>query len=189
MNDEVQMYLDDAEETMKKAVLHLETELVKLRAGKANPHMLNCVYIDYYGVHTPLSQVANIGTQDAITIVIQPYEKSKAMIDAIEKEILKANLGFNPSNNGEVIRINVPVLTEERRKGLVKQAKVDGENNKIVIRNIRRDTIEELKKMLKTGLSEDEEKDAIDYTQKLTDTFIKKIDQIIEAKEKDIMTV
>ncbi len=187
MNEEVQMYLDDTQDNMQKAVKHLESELVKLRAGKANPHLLNGIQIDYYGTRTPLSQVANVGTADAQTIVIQPWEKS--LIEIIEKEIMKANLGFNPSNNGEYIRINVPALTEERRRALVKQVKTEGETAKISVRTARREGLEEIKKLQKEGLSEDEVKRIEEQIQKMTDEFVKKIDLILEAKEKDIMTI
>jgi ribosome recycling factor len=187
MNEEVQMYLDDTQENMQKAVKHLESELVKLRAGKANPHLLSGIQVDYYGTRTPLHQVANIGTADAQTIVIQPWEKS--LIEIIEKEIMKANLGFNPSNNGEYIRINVPALTEERRKALVKQVKTEGETAKISVRTARREGLEEIKKLQKDGLPEDEAKRVEDVIQKMTDEFVKKIDGILDAKEKDIMTV
>jgi ribosome recycling factor len=187
MNEEVQMYLDDTQENMQKAVKHLESELVKLRAGKANPHLLSGIQVDYYGTRTPLHQVANIGTTDAQTIVIQPWEKS--MIEVIEKEIMKANLGFNPSNNGDFIRINVPTLTEERRKALVKQVKTEGENAKVSVRTARREGLEEIKKLQKDGLPEDEAKHAEDLIQKMTDDFSKKIDTVIDTKEKDIMTV
>ncbi len=187
MNEEVQMYLEDAEESMTKTINHLKSELSKLRAGKANPHMLNSIYVDYYGNKTPLNQVANVGTPDARTIMIQPWEKS--MISVIEKEIMKANLGLNPENNGELIRIKVPVLTEERRLKLVKQVKTEGENAKVVIRKSRRETIEGLKDLKKDGLSEDLEKKAEDDVQKLTNNFTNKVNTIIESKENDIMTI
>ncbi len=187
MNEEVEMYLEDAKENMQSSISHLEKELQQLRVGKANPAMVTGLNVDYYGTMTPLTQVANVGTTDAQTIVIQPWEKT--MIEPIEKEIMKANLGFNPVNNGEIIRINVPPLTEERRLALVKQVKSEGENAKISIRNNRRDAIDSLKKMLKEGLSEDEEKDAEAEVQKLTDKFTSQTDSIIEKKEKEIMTV
>lgn len=187
MNEEVEMYLEEAKENMQSSVEHLEKELQKLRAGKASPAMLSGISVDYYGTITPLVQVANVGTTDAQTIVIQPWEKS--MISPIEKEIMKANLGFNPINNGEIIRIKVPSLTEERRTQLAKQVKTEGENAKVAIRNNRRDAIDSLKKMLKEGLSEDEEKDGEDEIQKITNSFIDKVDKIIEIKEKEIMTV
>ena len=187
MNEEIQMYLDDAKERMQKALAHLEEELGKIRAGKASPAMLKDIKIDYYGSLTPLTQMANVGTADARTIVIQPWEKK--MIGEVEKAILKANLGFNPVNNGELIRIQVPELTEERRQQLSKMVKQEGENSKIAIRNIRRDTISEIKKLEKEGVSEDESKEAQEMVQKFTDNNTKKVDTIIEAKQTDIMSV
>jgi len=187
MTEEVQMYLEDAQEKMEAAVDHLEKELVKIRAGKANPSMLNGVMVDYYGSMTPLAQVANISVPDPRTIAVQPWER--AMIVPIEKAIMNSNLGFNPDNNGELIRINIPALTEERRGDLVKQAKNECENAKISIRNARRDTNLELKKLVKEGLSEDLEKDAEADVQKLTDGFTKKVEDLLVEKEKDIMTI
>jgi ribosome recycling factor len=187
MNEEVQLLLDDATEKMEKALKHLSAELVKLRAGKANPTMLDGIFIDYYGTQTPLNQVASINTPDARTIIIQPWEKK--VIDAIEKAIFAANIGLTPSNNGETVRLNIPPLTEDRRKSLVKQTKVEGENAKISIRNARREAIEEFKKLGKSGLPEDMEKDAEDMAQKLTDKYYKKVDEILARKEAEIMTV
>lgn len=187
MNEELEIYMDDAKERMQKALHHLEEELSKIRAGKASPAMLKNVKVDYYGTLTPLTQTANVGTADARTIVIQPWEKK--LIGEIEKAILKANLGFNPVNNGEIIRITVPELTEERRQQLSKQVKTEGENSKIAIRNIRRETMTEIKKLEKSGLSEDESKDAQNDVQKLTDNFIEKVDTIISAKQKDILAI
>jgi ribosome recycling factor len=187
MNEEVAMFLDDAKERMQGSLEHLENELSKIRAGKATPAMLAGISVDYYGVITPLNQVANVGTMDAKTIVIQPWEK--AMLSVIEKEIMKANLGFNPVNNGELIRIVVPALTEERRKSLMKQVRNEGETAKIAIRNIRRETNDEIKKLQKDGLPEDEAKVAEINVQKSTDENIAKVDKIIEAKEKDIMSI
>jgi ribosome recycling factor len=187
MNEEVELVLEVAEEKMQSAIKHLEKALLKIRAGKANPAMLNGVFVDYYGVNTPLNQVANVGTSDARTIVIQPWEKQ--MIGPIEKAIMAANLGFNPDNNGEIIRINIPMLTEERRALLVKQVKAEGEDTKVSIRSSRRDANDELKKMQKEGLSEDMEKDAEDTVQKLTDKYYAQVDDLIAVKEKDIMTI
>ncbi len=187
MNEEVQLYVDDATEKMEKALKHLSAELIKLRAGKASPSMLDGIFVDYYGTQTPLQQVATINTPDARSIVIQPWEKK--VIDAIEKAIFAANIGLTPSNNGEVVRLNIPPLTEDRRKGLVKQTKVEGENAKISIRNARRDAIEEFKKLGKNGLPEDMEKDAEELMQKLTDKYYKKVDEILSKKETEIMTV
>ena len=157
MNEEVKLFMDDAKEQMQNALTHLENELAKIRAGRANPKILNDVLVDYYGTPTPLSQVANITAPDPRTIAVQPWEKN--MLAPIQKAIMNANLGFNPDNNGEIIRINVPPLTEERRKELVKQAKGIGETAKISIRNARRDAIDEFKKLVKEGLPEDVAKD------------------------------
>jgi ribosome recycling factor len=187
MSEEVQLYIDDAKDKMKKALVHLENELLKVRAGKASPTMLHGVHVDYYGSKTPLTQVANINTTDARTLVIQPWEK--AMIDPIEKAIFAANLGLTPINNGDLIRINVPALTEERRHGLVKQIKHEGENAKVSIRNARREAIEEIKKLQKEGIPEDEIKKAEDEMQKQTDTFSKKVDETLHNKEAEIMIV
>ncbi|NOZ45541.1 MAG: ribosome recycling factor [Chlorobi bacterium] len=187
MEDDVQFYLDDAKERMDNTILHLDKELLKIRAGKANPQMLDGIMVDYYGSLTPLNQVSNVNVPDPRTIKIQPWEK--AMITPIEKAIMAANIGLNPSNNGELVIINVPILTEERRHDLVKQVKQEGETGKISIRNTRREIIEEFKKLKKEGLSEDMERDAEDDIQKLHDEYIKKIEVLISEKEKDIMTV
>lgn len=187
MNEEVQLYIDDAKEKMEKALLHLEEELSKIRAGKANPKILNNLMVDYYGTPTPLPQVANVSVPDPRTLAIQPWEKQ--MIQAIEKAIINSNLGLNPDNNGEIIRLNIPVLTEERRKDLAKQAKAEAETAKVSIRNARRDANDFLKKLMKDGLSEDLEKDAEAVVQKSTDAFTKKVEEMYIAKEKDIMTL
>lgn len=187
MNEEVKLYMDEAKQLMQNAITHLESELAKVRAGKANPKILNDVLVDYYGSPTPLSQVANITVPDPRTIAVQPWEKT--MLAPIQKAIMNANLGFNPDNNGEIVRINVPPLTEERRKELVKQTRGIGENAKVSIRNARRDAIDEFKKMVKTGLPEDEAKDAEAEVQKMTDNYNKKVDDILAVKEKDIMTI
>ncbi len=187
MNEEIELVLEDAKEQINKAIEHLDSELGKIRAGKANPRMLDAVLVDYFGTPTPLAQVANINTPDPRTIAVRPWEKT--MIAPIEKAILAANLGFNPDNNGETIRILIPPLTEERRKDLAKQAKKTCEDAKIVVRNVRRDANEEFKKMKKDGLSEDLEKDAETQAQKVHDAAIKKIDEMYLQKEKDIMTV
>ena len=187
MEEEVQLYLDDAKERMEKSLEHLNTELSKIRAGKATPSILDVISVDYYGSLTPLSRISNISTPDARTIRIQPWEKN--MIGPIEKAIMQANIGLNPSNNGEVVIVNIPVLTEERRLYLVKQVKAEGENARVSIRSIRRDTNEELKKMQKNGLSEDLEKDAENDIQKLTDSYNELIDNYLDKKEKDIMTI
>ena len=187
MNEEVEMVLEMTKEQMQHAVDHLEKELTKLRAGKASPDMIAGVMVDYYGSLTPIRQVANVGTQDARTISIQPWDKK--MIGAIERAIMNANLGFNPDNNGEMIRINVPPLTEERRRGLVKQMNHEGENARISLRSARKTAIDEFKKMQKDGLSEDVAKDSEAKVQKLVDRFTKDIDEHLARKEKDIMTV
>lgn len=183
----MKMYMDEAKELMQNAIAHLENELAKIRAGKANPKILNDVLVDYYGTPTPLPQVANISVPDPRTIAVQPWEKT--MLAPIQKAIMNANLGFNPDNNGEIVRINVPPLTEERRKELVKQSKSVGENAKVSIRNTRRDAIDTFKKMVKDGLPEDASKDAEAEVQKITDNYNKKVDDILAQKEKDIMTI
>ena len=187
MNEELEMIISLAEEQMEKTITHASEELQKIRAGKANPQMVDSVMVDYYGVSTPLSQVANVNTPDPQTIAIQPWEKS--MLEPIETAIQESNLGFNPSNDGNFVRINVPALTEERRIGLVKQAKSVTENCKVSIRNCRRDSNEDIKKLVKDGLAEDESKDGEAKIQVLTDSFISRIDGRLESKEKEILTV
>jgi ribosome recycling factor len=187
MNEEIQFVLDDAKEQMDKAVTHLEAELVKVRAGKASPSMLEGIMVDYYGTRTPLNQVANINTGDARTLIVQPWEKS--MLTPIEKGIMIANLGLNPQNDGVIIRILVPALTEERRKELVKKAKSETENAKVSLRTIRKEAMEELKKLQKNGMPEDEVKSAEALVQTLTDGYVTKCDKHLEVKEKEIMTV
>lgn len=184
MNDEVEFIIDSTREAMQNAIIHLEKQLVNIRAGKASPAMLGSVKVDYYGAQTPLNQVANVNTPDARTISIQPFEKS--LIQAIEKGIMVANLGFNPMNNGDSVIINVPPLTEERRKELAKQAKAEAEEAKIGVRNDRKGANQDIKKL---DISEDEMKIAEGEVQKLTDTYIEKIDKILAVKEKEIMTV
>lgn len=184
MNEEVQFIIDTAKEHMDNAVEHLNKELANIRAGKASPAMLRSVMVDYYGSKTPLSQVANVNTPDARTISIQPWEKS--MLQEIERGIMFANLGFNPMNNGDNIIINVPALTEERRKDLAKQAKAETENDKISVRNARRDANHDIKKL---DISEDLEKNAEDDIQELTNKYIKIIDDLFDIKEKEIMTI
>ena len=187
MNEEVELILMDTDEKMQKSVKHLENEFVKIRAGRANVHMLDGLMVDYYGSPTPLSQVSNINAPDARTLAIQPWEKT--MIEPIEKSVMAANLGLTPVNNGEIIRIHVPMLTEERRRELVKRVKNESENAKISIRSIRRDSNDQLKKLIKEGLSEDLEKDAEKEVQDLTDLFIENIDKLASEKETDIMTI
>ncbi|MDD3877574.1 MAG: ribosome recycling factor [Bacteroidales bacterium] len=185
--EEIEMLLDDTKEQMQSALAFLEKELQKIRAGKANPQMLEGVKVDYYGTLTPLHQVSNIHTPDAKLIVVQAWEKN--MLNPIEKAIQAANLGFNPINDGVIIRIPVPALTEERRRDLMKKVKTEVENIKIRIRNIRRDANEYAKKLEKDGIPEDMVKKLIDDIQSLTNSFIDKSDKIFDAKEKDIMSV
>lgn len=187
MIEKAKEVISGAKSKMCDAVTFLEEELKTYRAGKANPAVFNGVMVNYYGSMMPVPQVASITVPDAKTMFIQPWEKK--MIPVIEKAIMDANIGFTPQNNGEVIRINVPALTEERRKELVKKAKNEGENAKISIRNARRDGIEALKKLQKEGLPEDVEKDSEAEIQKDTDNFSKKVEAILAAKEKEIMTV
>ncbi|MCD6556018.1 MAG: ribosome recycling factor [Bacteroidales bacterium] len=187
MNEDVQMQFEILEEGLTDSVEHLQQELIKLRAGKANPHMLSGITVENYGQRAPLNQVANVGTMDAQTIVVQPWDKT--LISVIEKEIQKANLGFNPQNNGERIMINVPPLTEERRLELVKFVKSEEENCKISIRNARREALDGFKKLKEDGLSEDEQKRAEVQVQEQIDAYIKKVESIIAEKEKEIMTV
>ncbi len=187
MDEEVMILFEEAEEKFEKALEHLKNELVRIRAGKADIHLLDGIVVDYYGNKTPLNQVSNINTPDARTISIQPWEK--AMIPVIEKAIMEANIGLNPENNGELIRIFIPPLTEERRKELVKQVKHEGEQTKIGIRNVRREILEELKKMKKEGLSEDLEKRKEEELEDMVKDYMKKVDEMLEKKEKDIMTI
>lgn len=184
MEDEIEFIIDSAREAMQNAIVHLEKQLVNIRAGKASPAMLGSVRVDYYGAQTPLNQVANVNTPDARTLSIQPFEKS--LIPAIEKGIMLANLGFNPMNNGESVIINVPPLTEERRKELAKQAKAEAEEAKIGVRNDRKNANQEIRRL---DISEDEKKSAEADVQKLTDSYVEKIDKILAVKEKEIMTV
>ncbi|PRD52680.1 ribosome recycling factor [Sphingobacterium gobiense] len=187
MNELISLELDDCKENMSKAVAHTESELTKIRAGKASPAMLDGIVIDYYGSMTPLSQVSNVNTTDARTIVIQPWEKN--LISTIEKAIVDSNIGLNPQNDGSIIRLAVPPLTEERRRDLVKKVKEEAEKGRVAIRNIRKDANESIKKLKGEGISEDEIKIGEGEVQKLTDAFIVKVDQLAEVKEKDIMTV
>jgi ribosome recycling factor len=185
--EEIELYLDDAKDSMQKALKHLDQELTKVRAGKASPNMLDGIMVDYYGTSSPLQNVSSISTPDARTLAIKAWEKG--MITTIEKAIRDANLGFNPQNNGEQIIINIPPLTEERRKTLVKQARTEGENSKVRVRAIRKDTNEELRKLLKEGASEDAVKSAEEKVQKFTDETIQTIDSILAKKEAEIMTI
>lgn len=187
MNEDVQLVYEMTMERMEKALEHLDNELVRIRAGKANVHILDGVMVDYYGSPTPLGQVSNISTPDAKTIMVQPWEKN--MIDPIEKALMNSNVGITPSNNGEVIRLSIPQLTEERRRDLFKQVKNEGENARVSMRNSRRDANEEYRQMQKDGMSEDETKTAEDRIQKLIDEFSDKVEKIVEDKEKEIMTI
>jgi ribosome recycling factor len=187
MSEELNIVMEDAQQTMQKAISHLETELVKIRAGKANPNMLDGISADYYGAPTAISQIANITAMDARTISVQPWEKN--MLQVIERAIIAANIGINPQNDGNIIRLFLPPLTEERRKELVKRCNAEGELAKISIRNIRRDAIEDIKKLQKEGLSEDAAKDAEADAQAMTDKHIALVDKHLQAKEKEIMSV
>lgn len=183
--DEIELYLDDAKAQMNKALMHVGQELGKIRAGKANPSMLDGVMVSYYGTHTPLNQVSSLTTPDARTIFIKPWEKG--MIPEIEKAILTANLGLNPQNDGQQVIINIPMLTEERRKQLVKQVGQECEHGKISVRTVRKETNEELKAI--KGVSEDDVKNAEDRVQEMTNEFIAKIDALMKKKEGEIMTI
>lgn len=187
MEDEIQFELDSAKESMQKAIDRLENELTKVRAGRANPSMLSQVYVDYYGAATPLAQIANVTTPDAKTLVVQPWEKK--MMDVICKSIIDSNLGLNPQNNGDNIFISIPMLTEERRRDLVKQTKTYGEDAKVAIRNVRKDANDAIKKFQKDGLDEDTAKKIEEDIQQLTNKYTTRVDEILVAKENDIMKV
>jgi ribosome recycling factor len=187
MAEDTASIIATAEESMKKAINHLESELTKIRAGKANPQMLDGIMVDYYGSPMPINQVANISVMDARTLSIQPWEKN--MLQPIERSIIAANIGINPQNDGAYIRIFLPPLTEERRRELVKRCQAEGEHSKVAIRNIRRDSIENIKKLQKNGLSEDVAKDAETSIQQVTDKFITQVDKHLDLKEKEIMSV
>ncbi|MEJ7737861.1 MAG: ribosome recycling factor [Chitinophagaceae bacterium] len=187
MSDDLTLIMEDTEDLMDKGIAHLETELVKIRAGKANPQILEGIMVDYYGAVTPISQVGNISVMDARTLSIQPWEKN--MLQPIERAIIASNIGINPQNDGNMIRLFLPPLTEERRKELVKRANSEGEHSKVAIRSIRRDAIEQIKKLQKDGLSEDEAKDAEDQVQELTNRYIEQVDKHLEKKDKEIMAV
>ena len=184
MNEKLEVILKSAEDKMQSSLLHLENELLNIRAGKANPNMLKSVMVDYYGNPTAIAQLANINTPDSKSLVVQPWDKS--ILQEIEKGIINANLGFNPMNNGDTIIVSIPPLTEERRKELVKIVRNESENSKISIRNIRKDSNHEIKK---TDISDDEKKNYEIDIQELTDNFITKIDSVLKVKEKEIMTV
>jgi ribosome recycling factor len=185
--EDVALTIELAEDSMKKAISHLEAELTKIRAGKANPQMLDGIVVDYYGSPTPINQVGNISVMDARTISIQPWEKN--MLQPIERAIIASNIGINPQNDGNLIRLFLPPLTEERRRDLVKRSHGEGEHAKVAIRNIRRDAIESIKKAQKNGFSEDAAKDAENDVQELTNKYIALVDKHLASKEKDIMAV
>lgn len=185
--EEIKLFLDEAKEMMEKSLKHTGIEFSKIRAGKASPAMLDGIVIEYYGVPTPVNQAATINTSDARTLVIKPFEKK--LIPEIERAIINANLGLNPQNDGEVIRIIIPALTEERRRDLVKQVKQEAEAGRVAIRNIRKEINEELRKLQKEGASEDDIKKAEEKVQQLTDSYTSKIEELLAAKEKEIMTV
>ncbi|GAB3934983.1 ribosome recycling factor [Larkinella terrae] len=185
--EEIELYLEDARDTMEKALKHLNIELGKIRAGKASASMLDGLQVEYYGMNSPINNVASITTPDARTIAIKPFERK--MIGEIEKAIRNSNLGLSPTNDGENIRLNIPALTEERRRDLVKKVKAEIEVAKVNVRNIRKDTNDGIRKLTKEGVSEDEVKKGEERVQKLTDSYIAKIDEIFVAKEKDIMVV
>ncbi len=185
--EEIELYLDDAKDTMEKALKHLAIELTKIRAGKASAQMLDGIQVEYYGSLTPLNQVASVNTPDARTIVVKPFERK--VIGDIEKAIRNSNLGLAPNNDGELIRLSIPPLTEERRRDLVKKVKQEVEVAKVNVRNIRKDTNEDIRKLTKEGVSEDAVKVGEERVQKLTDAFIARIDETFVAKEKDILVV
>lgn len=187
MTDDLAKILEEVPGSMKKAMDFFESELVKIRAGKANPTMLDGIVVDYYGNPTPINQVGNLMAMDARTLTIQPWEKN--MLQPIERAIIAANIGINPQNDGNMIRLFLPPLTEERRKALVKKTNTEGEQAKIAIRNIRRDAIEQIKKLQKEGLSEDAAKDGENEVQDITNGYISQVEKYLEAKEKEIMSV
>ncbi|WP_461099543.1 ribosome recycling factor [Spirosoma luteolum] len=185
--EEIELYLDDARDTMEKAIKHLNIELTKIRAGKANAGMLDGIQVEYYGMLSPLNTVAAINTPDARTISIKPFEKK--LIGEVEKAIRNSNLGLSPNNDGEIIRLSIPMLTEERRRELVKKVKQEVEVAKVNVRNIRKDTNDGIRKLVKDGVSEDAVKIGEERVQKLTDAFIARVDETFAAKEKDILSV
>jgi len=187
MTEELSLIIEDTHDSMKKAIAHLEAELVKVRAGKATPNIVDGIIVDYYGNPTPINQVGNISVADARTLTIQPWEKN--MLQPIERAIIAANIGINPQNDGNMIRLFLPPLTEERRRELVKRAQGEGENSRVAIRNLRREAMEQVKKLQKNGLSEDVSKDTEASIQELTDRYIALVDKHLTSKEKEIMTV
>lgn len=187
MEEEIQLYLDEAKELMQKAVDHTAQELTKIRAGKAMPNMLDGIMVEYYGTPTPIQQVASINTPDARSIVIKPFERS--LINEIQRSITNSDLGLAPQNDGEMVRLNIPPLTEERRQALVKKVKAEVENGKISVRNIRKDSNNSIGKLKSEGISEDSIKRGEEQVQKLTDLFTDKLDTLYEKKEKEVLTV
>jgi ribosome recycling factor len=187
MAEDVSTIIVTGEDQMTKAINHLESELTKIRAGKASPQMLDGIVVDYYGSPLPINQVANVNSMDARTLSIQPWEKN--MLQPIERAIIGANIGVTPQNDGAIIRLFMPPLTEERRKELVKKCQGEGEHSKVAIRNIRRDAIEHIKKLQKNGLSEDAAKDAETNIQQITDRYISAVEKHLGLKEKEIMSV
>jgi ribosome recycling factor len=185
--EELEFYLEEAKDHMEKSVQHVSHALAKIRAGRAMPSMLDGLMVDYYGNPTPISQVASVNTPDAKTLAIKPWEKN--MLSEIEKAIINSDLGLNPQNDGELVRLNIPPLTEERRKNLVKQTKSEAEHGRVSVRNVRKDAKDHLKKLLKEHVAEDEVKNAEDIIQDFTDGYIKQIDTLLEKKEEEIMTV
>lgn len=187
MSDDLVLILAETEDLMNKSIGHLESELLKIRAGKATPQIIEGIVVDYYGTPTPINQVGNISVLDARTLSIQPWEKN--MLQPIERAIIASNIGLNPQNDGNNIRLFLPPLTEERRRELVKRANVEGENAKVAVRNLRREAIESIKKLQKEGLSEDESKEGEKDAQELTDGFIALVDKHLARKEKEIMAI
>ncbi len=185
--EELEIYLEEAKDHMEKSLHHVVTALAKIRAGRAMPNMLDGLMVEYYGNPTPLSQVASINTPDAKTLAIKPWEKN--LLGEIEKTIINSDLGLNPQNDGEMIRLNIPPLTEERRRDLVKQTKQEGEHGKVSVRNVRKEANDSLKQLIKEHVSEDEVKRAESKVQDLTDSYIQKIDNLLAKKEEEIMTV
>ena len=185
--EDLEFYLEEAKDHMEKSLHHVSHALAKIRAGRALPSMLDGLMVDYYGNPTPINQVASVNSPDARTLAIKPWEKT--MLAEIEKAIINSDLGLNPQNDGEIIRLNIPPLTEERRKELVKQSKHEAEHGRVSVRNVRKDTNDHLKKLLKEHVSEDEVKKAEDAVQNLTDEYVSKIDELLANKEEEIMTV
>ena len=185
--EELEFYIEEAQDHMEKSVQHVKHMLAKIRAGRAMPSMLDGIMVEYYGNPTPINQMASVNTPDAKTLAIKPWEKT--MISEIEKAIINSDLGLNPQNDGEIVRLNIPPLTEERRKDLVKQSRNEAEHGRVSVRNVRKDANDHIKKMLKEHVSEDEVKKAENRIQELTDEYVKQIDELLANKEEEIMTV